>query len=109
MSRYSLTPAAEQDIDESVSFVASDRPAAAVRWLERIEAVCEELAEYPAMGVSRLALGAGVRAFPVENYVIYYRKRRKEVQVLRVLHAARDVPNVFDDTAGGANPVRRFK
>ena len=104
MSRYSLTPAAEQDIDESVSFIASNSPTAAVRWLDRIEAVCEKFVEYPAMGVCRPALGIGVRAFPVENYVIYYRRKGKEIHVLRVLHAARDVTSAFENTVAEVNP-----
>ena len=45
---------------------------------------------FPEMGRRRDELGPAVRSFPARSYIIYYRPSSKGVEVLRVLHEARD-------------------
>jgi toxin ParE1/3/4 len=47
---FRLTPQAEKDLDEITDFIAPDDPAAANRFIDRIEAKCRALAEMPGMG-----------------------------------------------------------
>ena len=65
------------------------------RFLELIRTKCEMLAQHPLAGEARPELGANLRAFPVGNYIIFYRPDSDGIEVVRVLHGARDIPKQF--------------
>jgi toxin ParE1/3/4 len=58
------------------------------------------LAESPDIGRKSTELGAGVRVFPAGKYLIYYRKARGALQILQVLHGARDQAHAFREMKG---------
>ncbi|MCZ8133063.1 MAG: type II toxin-antitoxin system RelE/ParE family toxin [Steroidobacteraceae bacterium] len=61
------------------------------RWLEKLRRRALQLGEMPyAFPLAKLPAAPGIRARPVDAYMIYYRVREDEVQILRVVHAARD-------------------
>ena len=77
--------------------IAEDSLTAADRMLHRFDEVVSMLAEQPHSGAERPGLGTGPRAFPVETFVLYYRIRPDHIEVIRILHAARDVrPELLD-------------
>ena len=39
----------------------------------------------------------GLRSFPVENYVAFYRIRNEVVEIVRIIHGARDLSAIFAD------------
>ena len=53
------------------------------------------LAEMPESGRQREKLAPELRSFAVGNYVIFYRPIENGVEIVRVLHGARDLPPVF--------------
>jgi toxin ParE1/3/4 len=53
------------------------------------------LRQRPFLGQRRNDLQAGLRAFCVKRYVIFYRFDDQAVTILRVLHGARDASAVF--------------
>jgi len=67
----------------------------ALRFLDKIDDRVNLLAENPHAGEARPDLGANVRGFPVGNYIIFYRPLDDGIEVLRILHGARDIPRVF--------------
>ena len=87
---YRLSGLAELDLAEIWSYVAEDAGfTTADRLLDDIFDRFELLAEQPMIGRLRPEFGSGVRSFPVENHVIYYR-HHGDVQIARVLHGRRD-------------------
>jgi toxin ParE1/3/4 len=38
-----------------------------------------------------------LRSFPVGSYVIFYRPIEEGIEVIRVLHSARDIEDIFAD------------
>jgi toxin ParE1/3/4 len=55
------------------------------------------LAEHSLIGEARDELVRGLRCFSVGNYVIYYRllvPNEQTVEIVRVLHGARDVERI---------------
>ena len=52
-------------------------------------------ADHPLAAEARPDLAPGLRASPVGNYVIFYRPIHDGIEVVRVLHGARDIPAVF--------------
>jgi toxin ParE1/3/4 len=91
-----FAPLAETDLEEILEFIARDKPRAAVKFVERIRRTCERLGNRPHMGQARPEFAGGdLRAFPVGNYIIFYRVRSNCVEIARVLHGARDLDSLL--------------
>ena len=86
---------AEIDLIEIWGHIAQDDPLAADRLLDRINAACGMLADYPQGGPRREDLARGLRFYPVGNYLIFYTPAEDGITVARVLHGARDYPREF--------------
>ncbi len=95
MAEVTLAPQAEQDLFEIWLYIADDEPTNADRFLDRLKTAAERLAAFTDIGTERPELGEGLRSFPVERYVLYYRTRREGIEVVRVLHASRDITPLF--------------
>ena len=63
--------------------------------LERFDEKLQLLAEFPGMGEAKPDLGEGVRTLPVGNYLLVYRPAAEGIELLRVLHGARDLRRLF--------------
>ena len=48
------------------------------------------------MGRCRDELAPGVRSLPFGRYVIFYLPLHDEIDVVRVLHSARDIESIFE-------------
>jgi len=73
-------------------------PAIAARVVSRIRQKCELLAETPGeIGVARPELGEDVRSFPVPPQALFFRYRRSEVQVIRILHERQDLDVAYPE------------
>jgi toxin ParE1/3/4 len=95
MPRVLRKPLARADLLNIWNYVADDSPAKADRLLESINKHCQTLARFPKMGRARNELSASLRSFPVGNYVIFYREVPKGVEIIRVLHGARDIEGII--------------
>lgn len=95
MPRVLRKPLARADLLDIWNYVADDSPAKADRLLDTINTQCQTLARFPKMGRQRNELGASLRSFPVDNYVIFYREVAKGIEIIRVLHGARDIKGIF--------------
>ncbi len=92
MNRFHITDQAKLDLEGIWLFIASDDIDAADGMITNIIARFSILADSPEMGRSRDELVAGLRSFPVENYAVYYRKLAVGIEIVRILHGARDIP-----------------
>jgi toxin ParE1/3/4 len=72
-----------------------DRQAARRGISTAVEEKCRLIAVTPHIGRARDDLTPELRSFAVGNYVILYRVREDGIEVVRVLHAARDIPEFF--------------
>jgi toxin ParE1/3/4 len=101
MKPVRLTRKADSDIDTCFAWIAKDNPAAALRFLDAIELTCDALSRMPGIGSPRYAeipLVRGVRMLAIkdfENYLLFYLEREDSVDVIRVLHGARDIPEAL--------------
>ena len=103
MTRQVLIRArAEADLIDIALYVAEHNHAAAERFLTAAERACAQLATFPHIGSPRTPIDpsfAGLRVWPIpgfESYSIYYIPRASHVDVLRVLHGARDSARLFE-------------
>ena len=95
MPRARILRSAVKDLDDIWLYIARDSVDAAERLIELIESAASNLARFPGMGVRRDDLAAGVRSFPVGNYLIFYQKTRRGIDVLHVYHGARRIEELF--------------
>jgi plasmid stabilization system protein ParE len=96
MSAYVLSPEALQDLQDAWDFVAFDNVNAADKLLDEFFNVFEKLARQPGMGHTRPDLTArDVRFWPTGSYLIVYRQLPTTLQIVGILHGARDVPEIL--------------
>ncbi len=94
-----LRQQAEQDVDDVISYYLSQTAGqAALGFIDAIERAYDHLASYPESGAPRHAHELnipGIRFWPIQSYpyLIFYMDRADYVDVWRVLHAERDIPN----------------
>ena len=82
------------DLEAIGDYVARDNPGAARRLVARIAAAVEALGDHPHLG--RLGRITGTRELVVETpYVVPYRVRGDEIEILAVFHGARRWPDAF--------------
>jgi toxin ParE1/3/4 len=96
MSQYRVSEAASTDLQEIWLFIAQDNPDAADRFIQTIVSRFPTLASMPYMGRQREDLSVRLRSFPVGSYVIFYRPIGDGIEVVRILHGARDFPPLFE-------------
>jgi len=90
-------PRAEEDLLEIWYHIARDNPSAADAMIEQLGATAWHLAENPEMGRSRPELLPGIRSFPSGNYILFYRMTEEGIELIRVLHASRDLDRLFKE------------
>ena len=99
MSKYQFTPQAADDLFEIWKYIANDSAEAANRVEEAVHVACELLADAPMAGRVREDLTAlPLRLWPVQpyrNYWVVYDPAKKPLQIIRILHAGRDIPSIL--------------
>lgn len=94
MKRVTIRPSADRDLDEIFGWIARDDVDAAERQVRRLIAAALALREYPERGRARPEIGEGMRSLVNGRYLIFYRIADDVVEVVRVLHGARDLGEV---------------
>mgnify|MGYP003376663074 CR=1 FL=1 len=94
MARFKLTPLAQRDLQDIRNSIAADHPKAATQHLHILREKCQQLADSPGLGVKREDY-CGLHRFPVGHYLIFYRPTVEGVDVIRILHGARDIERII--------------
>jgi toxin ParE1/3/4 len=90
MSRIERTTRARNDAAEIWFYIAQDNDAAADTLLDHIDERIKSLARMPLSAEAADFVRPGVRRSSLGNYVIYYWPIDEGIEVLRILHGARD-------------------
>ena len=95
MSRVQYTTQAQEDILEIAFYIAQDNAEAAHRLMGKILRACDRISASPQAGRAREELAPNLRSLPVEKYLVFYRPIHSGIEVMRVVHGARDIPALF--------------
>ncbi len=87
MAKVFFTLQAKQDLKDIAEYIALDNKSTAIAYIKMLQGKCKKLADSPKIGVQYGTL----RKFPVGNYLIFYREQKKNIEIIRVLHANRDI------------------
>lgn len=82
---------ADLDLLEIWSHVAHINPDAADALLDAFEEKALKLARHPKLGPAREDIADALRIFPVGNYVLLYREIPGGIELVRVVHGARNL------------------
>lgn len=99
--RILRTPAAQADLTNIAEYIGIENhdPIAARKFLDDFEQKTLSYAHQPEMGEPRPDLGEDLRSFAFKkNYVIIYSPLEDGIDILRVIHGARDYANLFGKT-----------
>ena len=91
MGDVTKRPLALLDLAEIWSFIADDSEANADHFLANLDAKLALLSTQPHMGRLRDELMPELRSFPYARYVVYFLPRPTGIEIVRVLHSARDI------------------
>ena len=93
MTTYVLTDRAASDLHEIWDYIADDNVEAADRTVDRLYSVFDLLAKMPYAGHVRHDWTDKPLLFlVVDNYHVVYDPESRPVEIITVLHGARDVP-----------------
>ncbi len=96
MSVVEKTAQAEDDLLDAWLFIASDSLRAADSLLDELDKLFNLLADNPLMGTLRPEISPDFHFFPAKkNYFVMYRPISDGIEIVRVLHMSRDLPNIF--------------
>ena len=102
-SRILRTPQARLDLVEQYEYLGDGDPELAERFLDKVEETLSRLATYPQSGAIRPSSTpevSGLRFFPIDSFpqhLVFYKPIADGIEVLRVLHGARDLPPLLDE------------
>ena len=96
MTQLRISPRAREDLLEIWSYIAEDSEENADGFIDKIHETMELLAGQPGLGRHREELAPGIQSFPVGRYIIFYRVLSNAIEIVRVLHGARDIENIFE-------------
>jgi addiction module RelE/StbE family toxin len=88
-------PLAEQDLEAAYEYVRQDNENAAKQLVARIFSAVGMLTRYPLAGREGRVQGTRELAIARTPYVVAYRIRQDEIQILTVLHGAQRWPTAF--------------
>jgi antitoxin ParD1/3/4/toxin ParE1/3/4 len=92
MSRFVVSAAARQDLRDIQSHIAADNFEAARRVIRRLRTSFRQLAQHPQSGHARPDLtDQPVHFWPVYSYLIVYKPDTRPLEIVRVVHGARDL------------------
>lgn len=99
MSGFDLSPAAASDIEGIAAYLDDHAAHATDQVLAALLNAMRRLAEHPGLGHLREDLAdEPLRFHPVWSYLVIYRESER-IEIVRVLHAARDVARELDSGA----------
>ena len=90
-------PRARIDLAEIWEYIAEDNVEQADAFIGTIDRAFHALAEQPDMGRWRDELAKSLRSLPVGRYIVFYLPLPDGVEIVRVLHGARDLYALFHE------------
>lgn len=98
MRRIVISPKADLDLDDQFLVIAQDNIEAAQRFLTAAQDAFTLLVRMPQLGVP--VPFKNIRLWPItrfRNHLIFYRQIQGGIEIVRVLHGARDWSRVLEE------------
>jgi len=97
VKRFSFGRYVEADLLEIRDYIRKDSPESARRVMVRFVEAFRLLASRPTLGYTREdLLVPSLRFWPVGSYLVVYVAAKRPIEIVAVVHGARDVPSVIN-------------
>ena len=80
------------NLDDIAAYISKENPVAAAKVAEAIVSQINQLKSQPALGRPGRALGTRELVITNTHYLVPYRIRNNQVEILRVFHTSRKLP-----------------
>ena len=95
--RVELSDEAEDDFRSLLAYTAANfRTEQRDFYADRLVEIMQELLKYPQIGSARDDVAAGIRSRRADQHVIFYRVSKHSIQIVRILHAKRNLSAELD-------------
>jgi toxin ParE1/3/4 len=105
-SSYRILPAADTDLDDQAAYLAREASLdVALRFYDAAAATFEAIARMPGLGERRPTTDPRLEGLRVrriqgfEKHLIFYRAVADGIEIVRVLHGARDIDRLLESEA----------
>ena len=94
--RIRWTEPAARSLESIQDYIARDNPGVAFDLTQRIRLAVSQLEEHPKLGRTGRVRGTYELVVPGVPYIVPYRIKDKEIQILNVYHTSRKWPGRFE-------------
>lgn len=95
--RIDIAERALSDLEEMWVYFSEKGEKTADKVLRQITEKSPKLLNCPEMGRERNDLLIGLRSFPTGKFIIFYQETNFGIEIVRVVHGSRDIPQIFDE------------
>ena len=95
--RIDLSRAALADFDDIYDYIARDNPRAAAKTLRSLDESIQLLADQPKLGKDFRHRRLRLRLLTHGDHLVFYRERPGVIEVVRVIHGRRNIPDILDE------------
>ncbi len=88
---------AEADLDEIDDYIAANNPARAESFIEELYRKALNIGTAPLAYPKRSDFGPDLRTALHKPHLIVFRVTTNAVEIVRIIHGARDLPRLFED------------
>nr|MCM0591918.1 type II toxin-antitoxin system RelE/ParE family toxin [Gloeotrichia echinulata DEX184] len=96
MKELRVTDEAKSDLLEIWLYLSQNNESAADTIITKLTQKFDDLVATPEIGRKRADIAPLIRSFPVGKYLIFYRIIDSGIEIVRVIHGARDIENLFE-------------
>ena len=87
----------KSDLEEIWFHIAEDGEEYANKVVAKIIEKFPNLLSFPKLGKERNEFYIGLRSIPSGKYIIFYQELDNGIEIVRVVHGARDIEQIFND------------
>jgi toxin ParE1/3/4 len=96
MAIYKIADPAQTDLREIWQYISRDDKEIATRFIRELIEKFILLADNRLIGTRRSKFGSEIRTFPHKKYLVFYIPIERGVEIIRVLHSARNIKLIFE-------------
>jgi toxin ParE1/3/4 len=95
MARCKISRKTRQNLKDIYQYIFARNPTAADKLYQLFHDKFRMLADNPLLGEKREDLAENLRMFTADNYVILYQSTINGIEIVQIVHSARDLPALW--------------
>jgi toxin ParE1/3/4 len=95
--RIEFSRATLADFDAIYDYIARDNPSAAAHVLRSLDHSIQLLVDQPRLGKVFRHRRLQLRILTHDDYLVFYRERPGVIEIVRVIHGRRNIPDILDE------------